>query len=599
MVTPSDFFDAFERAAVSDPEAATLPDAVFRFELSGDGGGAWTLDLRRGTTASFVTRDNSPEQDATIHVDSGDWVALTTGRMNPMRAFMGGKIRVDGDLKLAVNLPNVVNMVEGYGIVVENPIATAFARVGQLAKALFGKRPSVDPMPPHVGKALPWVGAGGALIRDPTAFFERCRERHGDTFLVDAFGYRLFCVFSPAGVHNLWRLPEEEASKALADLTLLSHKVPIELFEGRRTLPHDLFARDDVETYLENLRTAVAFELDDLGDSGSIELFTFTKRLAHRMGLASWGGLNALSSEELDDLIVHFEALDAAESFVHPHKAMFAMATRKRRERDAMRAIEAIFIDTLANRRRLIESDLFSRICASWEGVPSPDREIGIARDVIVVHMGSQTNLFAAMAWTMVYALQQPWLVEQIRQGDDSNLDSFSHEAIRMSQRSIVMRRVVSPIELSDGEWTYRLAPGTLVTTMLSLTNRSAAPGLDHFSARNYRGATFARAGELPARELVTTYGHVKHTCPAHRFSSSAIRHAVCELFQRFDLASQFDDPQPLQRQIGGVARADRPCEVAYQTRVGAGSRRPEIVPKSSTEPKPGVSRGASKGQAK
>jgi cytochrome P450 len=595
MVKPSDFFDAFEQAAVAEPEAATQPDAVFRFELSGGGGGVWTLDLRKGTTSGFVRRDDGPPQDATIHVTSEDWVALTTGRINPMRAFMGGKIRVDGDLKLAVNLPTVVNMVEGYGIVVENPIAAALARVRSVASAVFGARPSIDPMPPRVGGALPWVGAGRALTRDPTAFFTRCRERFGDTFVVDAFGYRLFCVFSPLGVHNLWKLPEEEASKALADLTLLSHKVPIELFEGRRTLPHDLFARDDVETYLENLRAAVAFELDDLGDSGSIELFTFTKRLAHRMGMASWGGLNALSAEELDALIVHFEELDAAESFVHPHKAMWATATRKRRERRAMRAIESIFIDALANRSQLMSSDLFTRICAAWEGVPSPDREIGIARDVVVVHMGSQTNLFAAMAWTWVYALREPWLVEQIRRGDDSNLDSFSHEAIRMSQRSIVMRRVVSPIEISDEHGTYRLSPGTLVTTMLSVTNRSAAPGLDHFYARNYRGATFAGANELPARELVTTYGHGKHTCPAHRFSSSAIRHATCELFRRFDLTPRFDEPLPLRRQIGGVARADRPCEVGYEARAESMRRRSEVVPKPGTQPATDVPKGQAK----
>jgi cytochrome P450 len=232
-----------------------------------------------------------------------------------------------------------------------------------------------------------------------------------------------------------------------------------------------------------------------------------------------------------------------------------------------MRAIEEFFIEALSNRPQLGRSNLFSRICASWEDVPSPDREIGIARDVIVVHMGSQSNLFAAMAWTLVYALRDPSLVEQIRQGDDSSLDSFSHEAIRMSQRSIVLRRVVSPIELSDERQTYRLAPGTLVATMLSVTNRSAARGLDHFDAHNYRGATFLRAGELPARELVTTYGHGKHTCPAHRFSTSAIRHATCELFKRFELNPIFNDPRPLRRQIGGVARADRPCKVAYEAR--------------------------------
>jgi cytochrome P450 len=568
--TPRQFFEAFEEAALADPEGATQSDAVFKFVLSGEDGGTWTLNLRRGTRSTFVSEGDGPEADASIHVTSDDWVALTTGEINPMRAFMAGKVRVDGDLKLAVNLPNVVNMVEGYGIGARGPISAAIASARGALSAITRKRPSIDPMPPIVAGSLPWIGAGRALVRDPTEFFSSCRERLGDTFLVDAFGYRLFCVFSPAGVRSLWRLPEEDASKALADLTLLSHKVPIELFEGRRTLPHDLFARDDVEVYLDHLREAVDVELSALGESGSIELFAFTKRLAHRMGLASWGGMTGVSEAQLDALAAHFEQLDGSESFVHPRKALLAIATRKRRERRAMHAIEAIFADILQEREQspvVNDSDLFSRICASWDGVPSPAREIGIARDVIVVQMGSQSNLFAAMAWTLIFAIRHSAIVDQLRADGDSVLDSFSHEAIRMSQRSIVLRRVVRPIEIADEQATYRVEPGTLIATMLSVTNQSAAEGLDEFNEKNYRGSTFLREKDLPARELVTTYGHGKHTCPAHRFSTSAIRHSVGEIFRRYDLTAEFDEPLPLRRQIGGVARADRPCIVRYVTR--------------------------------
>lgn len=570
MATPGEFFAAFEEAARDNPDAATQPDAVFKFVLSGENGGTWTLNLKRGASSPFVSTGDGPKEDASIHVTSDDWVALTTGEMNPMRAFMAGKVRVEGDLKLAVNLPKVVNIVEGYGIGTRGPISAAIARVRGAFSAIRRTPPSIDPMPPTVSGSLPWVGAGRALVRDPTGFFTDCRKRLGDTFVVDAFGYRLFCLFSPMGVRNLWRLPEETASKALADLTLLSHKVPIELFEGRRTLPHDLFARDDVEVYLDHLHQAVDVELSALGESGSLELFAFTKRLAHRMGLASWGGMSAASDEQLEALATQFELLDASESFVHPHKAMLAIATRKRRERRAMHAIEAIFADMLRERSVNTvpnENDLFTRICASWDDVPSPAREIGIARDVIVVQMGSQSNLFAAMAWTLIFALQHPSIVDQVRSEGDGVLDSFSHESIRMAQRSIVLRRVVSPVEVADEQTTYRIEPGTLIATMLSATNQSAAKGLDQFDENNYRGATFLRTNDLPAHELVTTYGHGKHMCPAHRFSTSAIRHSVGEIFRRFELNAEFDEPLPLPRQIGGVARADRPCNVRYLAR--------------------------------
>ena len=56
----------------------------------------------------------------------------------------------------------------------------------------------VDPMPPRAPGALPWIGAGLALLRGPTRFFTETRRALGDTYVVDAFGYRLFCVFSPA-----------------------------------------------------------------------------------------------------------------------------------------------------------------------------------------------------------------------------------------------------------------------------------------------------------------------------------------------------------------------------------------------------------------
>src|SRR5262245_55140451 len=100
---------------------------------------------------------------------------------------------------------------------------------------------AVSPMPPRARGRLPWVGSGIALLRDPTAFLVRMRRRLGDTFVVDAFGYRLLCVFSAAGVRSLYALDEGQASKGLADVALLRLKLPDELLRDRRTRPHDLF----------------------------------------------------------------------------------------------------------------------------------------------------------------------------------------------------------------------------------------------------------------------------------------------------------------------------------------------------------------------
>ena len=65
----------------------------------------------------------------------------------------------------------------------------------------------------------------------------------------------------------------------------------------------------------------------------------------------------------------------------------------------------------------------------------------------------------------------------------------------------------------------------------------------------------------------VSTFGHGRHSCPAQRFSISAIRIAVRRLLERYELAPLFREARPRRRQIGGVARAASPCLVSYRER--------------------------------
>ena len=422
---------------------------------------------------------------------------------------------------------------------------------------------------PKVPAPLPWVGPGLSLLNNPTAFFQRQRERLGDTYYLESFGYRMFCVFSPEGVKNLWALPEKEASKGVGDFAMLSHKVPAELFDGRRTFPHGLFGRENVEIYLENLGEAVPLELGLLGSSGEFEAFDVTRRLAHRMGLASWGSPLATRPGRIEALVKAFDTLDSSESFVHPHKGFATWATGKRKERAALQRIEEIYAEILFERDAQSPEDrnegFFAQVCQAWEGEPEEERARGIARDVMLVHMGSQSNLFAAMAWTLIHLLERPALLERVREGDDDLLERCTHESIRLRQRSIVLRQILRPCVIADEKAAYQLEPGLFLATLMSVTNTSAASGLDTFDPDNYAGARFKRNSELGARELVSTFGHGAHYCPAARFSTSSIRIAIRALLEHFELTPKFKDPQPLPRQIGGVARADRPCRIGYR----------------------------------
>jgi cytochrome P450 len=394
--------------------------------------------------------------------------------------------------------------------------------------------------------------------------------RLGDTFVADVFGYRLFFVFSAEGVRRLYALPEHEASFGLATFTLVfKHKIPLELALGRRNRPHDLFGNQEVEGYLENLERAVDHELDALGSAGTFEAFAWARRLGHRLGLGSWAGAEAATPRYLDRLVPLFDRLDTSDSFVRPWRAVFATATGKRAERRAARGIEAVIGEILAERARSDRrpGDYLDQIWSSWADAAPDERAVQVARDVMIIHMGAQSNLYAALAWTLVNLLLRPALLARVEAGDDALLERCANESIRMAQNSLTLRQVLRPIEVDDGSRKYLLAPGAFLATMLSLNNTSAAPGLDEFDPDHYEGRRLSARVPLAARELVSTFGHGRHSCPAQRFSISAIRIALRRLVARYELTPRFASAQRRPRQLGAVARAARPCPVAYRRR--------------------------------
>lgn len=46
--------------------------------------------------------------DATINVDFEDFKALAQGQLDPMQAFMSGKVKVDGDMSVAMKLQSLL-----------------------------------------------------------------------------------------------------------------------------------------------------------------------------------------------------------------------------------------------------------------------------------------------------------------------------------------------------------------------------------------------------------------------------------------------------------------------------------------------------------
>jgi putative sterol carrier protein len=101
--TPSELFAAMPTNF--DASAAGDMNATIQFDLSGDGGGIWAVAVADGKCS--VTEGGVASPTLTIAMDAADFVALTHGELNPMNAFMSGKIKLQGDMGLAMKFQSL------------------------------------------------------------------------------------------------------------------------------------------------------------------------------------------------------------------------------------------------------------------------------------------------------------------------------------------------------------------------------------------------------------------------------------------------------------------------------------------------------------
>ena len=424
------------------------------------------------------------------------------------------------------------------------------------------------------GTGLPWDVAVG----DAVAAIADARARLGDTFVVNSGADHYLFTFSPTGVESFYALPEEKASKGVADYLMLRRKLPDEIFDGRRILPSALFRRDDVASYLVNLDRALEQTAVELGSHGRVDVFDLSRRLAHRMGLASWAGPGSTDGDAFDRLVRAFDTLDGAEAFVHPDAMAAVAASGKRAERAALDEVVAV-LGTAVNRavlgtavgRAADSQSLFGRIVDAWSSEPADVRVRGIALDVALIHVASMSNLAAALGWALVDLLEHPAYVPRVRAGLQDGQDDLARrcalESTRLAQRSIMTRAVLSAVCLDAGDNTYEVPPGWMIATLLPLLNTSAAPDLARWDPDRWTGHRLRDTRTMTSPMLVTAFGHGRHSCPAQPFSLAAMTTAVTHLLGRYRMTPGWTGhPRPVPAQIGGVARAAGPCLVDYVT---------------------------------
>jgi putative sterol carrier protein len=106
VASVSEFFeDLVPRRFEKDPAEALSIGAIYKFDVTGDDGGSWVLDL---TKPEVRTGDGEGDAQCTVTVSAEDFLGILNNTLNPVQAFMTGKIQVAGDMSLAMKLQQVL-----------------------------------------------------------------------------------------------------------------------------------------------------------------------------------------------------------------------------------------------------------------------------------------------------------------------------------------------------------------------------------------------------------------------------------------------------------------------------------------------------------
>ena len=105
-ITIEELFDKLPGAFI--PEKAGNMDAVIQFKLTGEEASDYYVVIKDHKVE--VEKGEYEEPTMTLSADSQDYKDIVTGRMKPMNAFMQGKVKLQGNLNLAMKFAEIFKL---------------------------------------------------------------------------------------------------------------------------------------------------------------------------------------------------------------------------------------------------------------------------------------------------------------------------------------------------------------------------------------------------------------------------------------------------------------------------------------------------------
>lgn len=96
---------------ILSPDVVKSTQGVYKFDISGEHPGVWYIDLKNDA-GSAGSGEPPVQADVVMSMDSADFVKMFSGKLKPTMAFMSGKLKIKGDMTLAIKMEKMMSLMK-------------------------------------------------------------------------------------------------------------------------------------------------------------------------------------------------------------------------------------------------------------------------------------------------------------------------------------------------------------------------------------------------------------------------------------------------------------------------------------------------------
>ena len=105
-MTTKEIFNEMQKRMDGNPAKLAGIKALYQFDITGADAGVYSVAIADGK--GLITEGPHASPNITITMASNDFADMVEGKLDGIAAFMGGKLKVKGDMMLAMQLQSLL-----------------------------------------------------------------------------------------------------------------------------------------------------------------------------------------------------------------------------------------------------------------------------------------------------------------------------------------------------------------------------------------------------------------------------------------------------------------------------------------------------------